>query len=82
MENQEQRSGLLQVAKNLKENGGEFARVFIRKDIHRAFRKEMMRFNNCEREERDKPANQGVNIMYDWQNRVLLRDGFVIDRYF
>ena len=70
------------MAKNLKGKGGDFTCVFIKKDIHPASRKEMMRLRNREKEERQKPDNQGVDITYDWQNRVLLRDGVVIDRYF
>lgn len=81
VESQDQRNKILQVAKNLKEKG-EFARVFIKKDIHPASRKELMRLRNREREEREKPDNQGVQIVYDWRNRVLVRDGVVIDRYF
>ena len=42
----------------------------------------MTRLRNREKEEKEKPENAGVNIEYDWRNRVLLRDGEVIDRYF
>ena len=82
LESQDERNKILQVAKNLKDKGGDFARVYLKKDIHPASRKEMMRLKNREREEKQKTDNQGVDIRYDWHNRVLLRDGVVIDRYF
>lgn len=82
LESQNQRSDILKVAKNLKEKGGEFARIYIKKDVHPAARREMARLRTREEEEKQKPDNQGVEIMYDWQRRVLLRDGVVIDRYF
>ncbi|KAK8377055.1 hypothetical protein O3P69_013599 [Scylla paramamosain] len=44
-------------------------------------RKEYARLRTREREEREKPVNVGANITYDRKDRVLLRDGVVIDRY-
>lgn len=82
LESQDQRSGILRVAKNLKGNGGEFARIYVKKDVHPAARREMARLRTREDEEKRKPDNQGVEIRYDWQRRALLRDGVVIDRYF
>ena len=82
VESQDQRNDILRVAKNLKEKGGEFTRIYVEKDIHPAARREMMRLRDRENEERGKSENEGAVISYDWRRRVLLRDDVVIDRYF
>ena len=33
------------------------------------------------KEEKQKPGNTGVDIKYDWKNRVITRDGVIIDRF-
>lgn len=81
LENQDQRNDILRVAKNLKERGGVFTRIYVKKDIHPATRRDMARLRTRENEERQKPDNQGVEITFDWRRRVLLRDGVVIDGY-
>ena len=78
---QQQRDSILRVAKNLKQAAGVMARVYMKKDVHPAVRKEQARLRTREREEKEKPANTGTNIRYDWKNRVLLRDDVVIDRF-
>lgn len=77
----QQRDNILKVAKNLKQAGGNMASVYIKKDTHPAVRKEYARIKKREKEEKDKPANAGTNIEYDWKNRVLMRDGLIIDRF-
>lgn len=79
LENQGQWNDILQVVKNLKKKGGDFTRIYERKDVHQETRREMTRLRTRENEERQKPDNQGVEIAYDWQWQVLLCDG-VIDR--
>ena len=81
VENQERRNAILDKAKNLKGAGPPFSNIYIKKDIHPAVRKELGRLRRREKEERDKPENQGTNIKYDAKERVLLRDGVIIDRY-
>lgn len=81
LNNQQQRNHILEKAKNLKNCEGLLARIFIKKDLHPAVRKEMARLREREREEKNKPENAGTNIRYDWKNRVLLRDNVVIDKY-
>lgn len=76
-----QRDGILAVAKNLKDAEGSFSTVYIKKDLHPCIRKEYARLRKREKEERDKASNTGTVIVYDWKNRVLLRDGLVIDRF-
>ena len=75
------RNAMLEKAKNLKTAGLPFSNVYVKKDIHPAIRKEFNRLHRREREEKDKPENQGTVIRYDSRERVLLRDGVVIDRY-
>ena len=81
VKSQEEREKILDHAKNLKQAGASFSSVYINKDRHPAVRKEMKRLRDRQKEEKNKPENAGVNIKYDWKNRVLLRDEEIIDRY-
>ena len=76
-----QRNKILDKAKNLKGKHEPFSSIYVKKDTHPAIRKELGRLRKRERDEKYKPENEGVNIFYDKQRRVLLRDGLVIDRY-
>lgn len=79
--NQTQRDSIVRAGKNLKNANQTLSRVYIKKDVHPAVRRENARLRKSEREEKEKPENVGVNIEYDWKNRVLLRNGVVIDRF-
>ena len=81
LKDSKQRDGILAVARNLKDDGGSFSTVYIKKDLHPCIRKEYARLRKREKEEKEKAANTGIVIVYDWKNRVLLRDGLVIDRF-
>lgn len=81
LRNQNERDKILEKAKRLKDAGAIFTSVYIRKDLHPAVRKELARLREREKVEKNKAENAGANIVYDWKNRVLLRDGIVIDRY-
>ena len=74
------RRDILAHAKNLKDEAG-FSHVYIKKDIHPCVRKERDRILKREKEEKRKPINEGIDIKYDWDDRVLRRDGVIIDRY-
>ena len=74
------RKDILLHAKNLKDEAG-CSRIYIKKDIHPCVRKERDRLLKREKEEKQNPANEGINIKYDWDGRVLRRDGVIIDRY-
>ena len=76
-----QREAITSAARELKNAGGSFARVYIKKDTHPAVRKEVGRLRQREREEKAKPQNSGVQIVYDAKRRVLLRGDTVIDRF-
>ena len=75
------RNAILEKAKHLKSAGPPYSRVYIKKDMHPAVRKELSRLRRREKEEKEKPENQGTAITYDSRARVLMRDGIIIDRY-
>ena len=81
VEDQMKRNAIVEKTRNLKEKEAPLSSIYIKKDVHPAVRKELARLRKRERDERERPENQGVNIQYDNQRRVLLRDGEVIDRY-
>ena len=55
--------------------------VKIKKDQHPALRKEWRRLFQTEADEKNKPENAGCVIKLDRKQRLLLRDGVVIDRF-
>lgn len=67
---QKERDMILTKAKNLKNAGNELSKVYIKKDVHPAVRRENARLWKREREEKEKPENMGVNIRYEWKDRV------------
>ena len=75
------RDAVVASGKALKGKGDCFNRIYLKKDTHPVIRKETNRLRTRETEEQNKPTNEGVAIKYDWENRVLLRDGVVIDRF-
>ena len=75
------RKGILSAAARLKQSGPDFARVYIKKDTHPALRKEYDRMRRSEREERNKPENQGKEVRYDRDTRCITVDGIVVDRF-
>lgn len=81
VESQQRRNAILDKARNLKTVGPPFSNAFIKQDIYPVVRKELGRLRRREKEEREKPEDQGTNIRYDATERVLLRDGVIIGRY-
>ena len=77
----QQRVTIIETAKNLKNAGESFARIYIKKDIHPMVRKEIGRLRKRERDEKNMPKNTGVNLSYEGKNRVLLKYGIIIDRF-
>ena len=77
----QERNSIVAKARQLKQKGAPYNRVYLKKDINPIIRKETRRLMNRKFDEEKKPANENVPIEYDWQNRVLLRDGVVIDRF-
>ena len=67
-------------AKNLK-YVSDCASIFIRRDTHPALRYEANRIRIREREEKADPMNSNSKIRYDRKERVLLKNGRIIDRF-
>lgn len=67
-------------AKNLK-YASDCNSIFIRKDIHPTLRYEANRLRIRERNERANPENRNADIQYDRKERVLVKNGIVIDRF-
>ena len=55
--------------------------VYRKKDIQPDFRKEMWRLYEAEKRERDRPENMGKTVIFDREERVLMVDDVIIDRY-
>ena len=55
--------------------------IFEERPTPRSEEREPARFRSRENAEEVKPENVGVNIVYDWKIRVLLRNGNVIDKF-
>ena len=81
LETPAQRDAIIEKARNLKNAGNQYSRVFIRKDVHPVVRKEIGRLKKLEREEKNKAENSNANIRYDHVRRVLLKDDVIIDRF-
>ena len=75
------RRTILQNSKNLKQAGHVFKKIYVKRDMHPAFRKEMGRLRESEKREREKPENQGRDVRYDRTTRVLTVDGAIVDRF-
>jgi len=81
----EERNSIKENAKKLKNVTGDnealLKEIYINKDIHPAIRRENGRLNKVAKEEKEKPENQGVDIVYDRKTRTVTRNGLVIDRF-
>ena len=72
---------ILDRAKNLKTSGNLFRKIFIKRDVHPAVRKEWERLRNAERIEKERPENIGCMIRFDTHERKLYRDDTVVDSW-
>lgn len=63
------REQLLTNTKALKDAGPAYKKIYVRKDVHPAFRREWKRLMDAEKDEKMKPENQGCNIQLDPQRR-------------
>jgi uncharacterized protein YdcH (DUF465 family) len=57
------------------------SKVYVKKDMHPAWRREKERLWKMVRDERRKPENEGARIEYNAQQRSVTRNGLVIDRF-
>ena len=76
-----QRDLVIEHAKNLRNAGALYSRIYINKDIHPVVRKEIGRLRKREKDEKAKPENARIDIKYDSKNRVLLKENIIIDRF-
>ena len=58
-----------------------FQNIYVKRDTHPAIRKENSRIYKLVKEEKERPENQGHNIIYDRKAKVVLRDDVIIDRF-
>ena len=58
-----------------------FDRVYVKRDVHPAIRKEHSRLYKLVKDEKQKPENQGCDVVYDMKNGVVKRGDVVIATY-
>lgn len=75
------RGHILDYAKNLKTSGDTFKRIYVKKDVHPAVRREWQRLRDAEKVEKERPENAGCVIYLNTRERKLYRDGCVIDSW-
>lgn len=75
------RTHILDQAKNLKSSGDAFKKIYVKKDVHPAVRKEWQRLRDVEKAERERPENAGCVIYLNARERKLYRDGDIIDSW-
>ena len=81
MSSKAQREKVLKNSKALKNAGAAFQKVYVRKDVHPATRREWKRLKDAEKNEKEKPENAASTITLDYKSRVLMRDNVIIDRW-
>ena len=79
-DNHDQQRKVLENSKNLKDVTG-YKKIYIKKDKHPTVRFEQNRLRKREKEEKEKPENALCKITYDYKERVLKKDGVIIDRF-
>ncbi|MPC45983.1 hypothetical protein E2C01_039689 [Portunus trituberculatus] len=77
VDNKEARDRILEKAKQLKQDGREYEKIFIKKDAHLSIRKEWKRLHDAERSEKNQPENVGCVIHLDRKERKLYKHGVV-----
>ena len=75
------RDDILEKAKKLKESGDTFKKVFIKKDVHPSVRAEWKRLFDVEKNEKNRPENQGANIVFNIRERKIYKDNVLIDQW-
>ena len=73
---------VLEYASKLKESTKEEHRkVYIKKDLHPAIRREWKRLRDHAKQEREAPANVGCVIKVDYKKRAVTKDGEVVCKF-
>ena len=81
LRNSQDRPTILANSKHLKNKNPPLNKVYVKKDVHPMVRKEFARLRRVEKEEKDKPENQGRSVKYDAETRCVLIDGIIIDKF-
>ena len=81
LRNPQDRKSVLQNAKQLKQKQSPLNKVYMKKDVHPGIRREYERLKKVEKEERNKPENQGKNVVYVKETRQITIDGQVVDSF-
>lgn len=76
-----ERNDILKVAKDLKTGPKEFRKIYLKKDVHPAVRREYNRLRQVEKEERGKPENEGKTVEYIKETREIKVDGIAVDSF-
>ena len=81
--NTTERKRILEHTRNLKRAGDTFSKIYVKKDIHPLVRKELNQIHavHVEREEQNKPENQGRNVEYNNNTHCVTVDGVIVDRF-
>ena len=72
------RDRILETTNQLKNAGGDYNRICIKKDVHPSIMKEWKRLYGEERAEKERPENAGCEVRLDARERKLYPDGGVI----
>jgi hypothetical protein len=81
LESPASRASVLTATSLLKTGPPELQKIFIKKDVHPAIRKEYARLRKVEKDEKEKPGNQGKTVQYDHETRQVLINGLPIDSF-
>ena len=80
LEDNNRQRKIIMNAKNLKNIPG-YSDIYIKKDVHPTVRHEFNRLRKAEKEMKANPDNRGADIRYDHKDRVITRNGIVVDRF-
>ena len=81
MATKEAKFKVLEKTNQLKNVGGMYNTIYVKKDVHPSIREEWKRLRNVEATEKENPANVGCTIRLDVKERKVYRDNVVIDAW-
>ena len=71
---------LLMKAKQLRNKIG-CSRIYIKKDLHYTVRRELNRLKRREMQEKCDPINEGEDIKFNWNKRILTINDMIVDKF-
>ena len=81
LENTDVKDKILSEAKKLKSAGQLYKKIYIKRDVPPAVRREWKRLYDSLEVEKNKPENVGHSVTIDKRKRQIIRDGQVIDKW-